>query len=213
MSVKSMEMDHVMVMAGQPGGARMKNDFIDDLIQSVTRVVTPNVALLRDVLVIGGMPDKTQNLQYLSYNRSSTIDRGRSVDFSAVAVINNRRAGEWHLTGYPKTISRWIFSSRWTCNPLDLFLNNLRCDPSVMAILTGATSNYTLLGILTMTDLHGSRLINRREQYICPVVALPGIAARGLQTIQAFEMANQIKKSGMIGFELYRKTGNQMAGI
>ncbi|MBC2713464.1 MAG: hypothetical protein HGJ94_21430 [Desulfosarcina sp.] len=190
----------------------MKNNFIDDLIHSVTRVVAPNVPLLKDVLVIGGMPEKTQNLQYLSHNRDTTVARGRSCEFCAVAVINNRRAEEWQLTGYPKKISRWVFSTRWTRNPLDLFLNNLRCDPSVMAVLAGATSNYTLLGILTMTDLHGSGRTNRRAQYICPVVAVPGIDADALKTIQAFEAANEIKKSGMIGLPLYRKTGSQIAG-
>ena len=70
----------------------------------------------------------------------------------------------------------------------------------------------TLLGILTETELHGSGLAKRRAQYICPVVAVPGIEVAALQTIQAFESANQIKKSGIIGFELYRKTGRQMAG-
>ncbi len=190
----------------------MKNNYIDDLIQSVTRVVTPNVPLLKDVLVIGGMPDKTQNLQYLSYNRDTTIVRGQSCEFSAVAVINNRRAGEWQLTGYPKTISRWVFSTRWARNPLDLFLNNLRCNPAVISVLSGATSTYTLLGILTETELQGSGLTNRRAQYICPVVAVPGIEVTALQTIQAFESANQIKKSGIIGLQLYRKTGRQMAG-
>ncbi len=190
----------------------MKNNYIDELIHSVTRVVEPNVPLLKDVLVIGGMPDKTQNLQYLSYNRDTTLARGLSCEFSAVAVINNRRASEWQLTGYPKKISRWVFSTRWARNPLDLFLNNLRCSPSVISVLAGATSNYTLLGILTETDLHGTGLTNRRAQYICPVVAVPGIEVNALQTIQAFESANQIKKSGIIGLELYRKTGRQMAG-
>lgn len=190
----------------------MKNNYIDALIHSVARVVEPNVPLLKDVLVIGGMPDKTQNLQYLSYNRDTTLARGLSCEFSAVAVINNRRASEWQLTGYPKKISRWVFSTRWARNPLDLFLNNLRCSPSVIPVLTGATSNYTLLGILTETDLHGTGLTNRRAQYICPVVAVPGIEVNALQTIQAFESANQIKKSGIIGLELYRKTGRQMAG-
>ena len=190
----------------------MKNNYIDALIHSVTRVVQPNVPLLKDVLVIGGMPDKTQNLRYLSYNRDTTLASGLSCEFSAVAVINNRRASEWQLTGYPKKISRWIFSTRWARNPLDLFLNNLRCSPSVISVLTGATSNYTLLGILTETDLQGTGLRNRRAQYICPVVAVPGIEVNALQTIQAFESANQIKKSGFIGLELYRKTGRQMAG-
>jgi hypothetical protein len=190
----------------------LKNNYIDALIHSVARVVEPNVPLLKDVLVIGGMPDKTQNLQYLSYNRDTTLARGLSCEFSAVAVINNRRASEWQLTGYPKKISRWVFSTRWARNPLDLFLNNLRCSPSVIPVLTGATSNYTLLGILTETDLHGTGLTNRRAQYICPVVAVPGIEVNALQTIQAFESANQIKKSGIIGLELYRKTGRQMAG-
>jgi hypothetical protein len=190
----------------------LRNNYIDDLIHSVTRVVKPNVSLLKDVLVIGGMPDKTQNLQYLSYNRDTTLSRGLSCEFSAVAVINNRRAAEWQLTGYPKKISRWVFNTRWARNPLDLFLNNLRCNSSVISVLAGATSNYTLLGILTETDLHGSGLTNRRAQYICPVVAVPGVEANALHTIQAFESANQIKKSGIIGFELYRKTGRQMAG-
>jgi hypothetical protein len=191
----------------------MNNNFINDLMHAVSRVVAPNVPLLKDVLVIGGMPEKTQNLKYLSYNRNATVANGQSCEFSAVAVINNRRTAEWQLSGYPKKLSRWVFSTRWTCNPLDLYLNNLRCEPSVMAVLAGSTSRYTLLGILSTTDLHGTGLMNRRAQYIRPVVAVPGIDADALKTIQAFEAANQIKKSGMIGLQLYRKTGNQMAGI
>ena len=190
----------------------MKNNYIDDLIHALTRVVAPNVPLLKDVLVIGGMPDKTQNLQYLSYNRDTTLARNRSCEFSAVAVINNRRVEEWQLTGYSKKISRWVFSTRWTRNPLDLFLNNLRCNPSIISVMAGAASHYTLLGILIETELHGSGLAKRRAQYICPVVAVPGIDANALHVIQTFESANQIKKSGMIGLQLYRKTGRQMAG-
>jgi len=196
----------------EPGVVRMNNDYIDDLIHAVTRVVTPNVPLLKDVLVIGGMPEKTQNLRYLSYNRNSTVAKGRACEFSAVAIINNRRTGKWRLGGYPKMISRWVFSTRWTRNPVDLYLNNLRCDPSVMAVLAGSTSRYTLLGILTMTDLHGAGMTNRRAQYICPVVAVPGIDGHATKTIQAFEAANHIKHSEVIGLQLYRKTGSQMAG-
>lgn len=191
----------------------MNNNFIDALIQAVTRAVTPNVALLKDVLVIGGMPDQTQNLRYLSFNRHTTVVSGYSCEFSAVAVINNRRAGQWQLNGYTKKVSRWIFSTRWTLNPLDLFLNNLRCDPSVMAVLAGATANYSLLGILKKTDLHGTGLTNRRAQYIGPVVAVPGIDDEASKIIQAFESANQIKQSGMIGLRVYRKTGSEMAGV
>ena len=188
----------------------MKSNYIDDLIRAVTRVVTPNVPLLKEVLVIGGMPEKTQNLQYLSYNRNTTIAKGQSLEFSAVAVINNRRADEWRLTGYSQKISRWVFSNRLTRNPLDLFLNNLRCNPAVMTILDRAAGNYTLLGILTVTDLQGSGLVNRRGQYICPVVATPDIDADDLKTIQAFEAANQIKKTGLIGLHVYHKNGNVM---
>ena len=174
----------------EPGG-RMKSNYIDDLIHAVTRVVTPNVPLLKEVLVIGGMPEKTQNLQYLSYNRNTTIAKGQSLEFSAVAVINNRRVDEWRLLGYSQKISRWVFSNRWTRNPLDLFLNNLRCDKAVMTVLDRAACNYTLLGILTVADLHS----HRRAQYICPVVAVPGIDADDIKSIQAFEKANQIKKN------------------
>jgi hypothetical protein len=191
----------------------MKNNYIDDLIRAVTRVVTPNVPLLKEVLVIGGMPEKTQNLQYLSYNRNTTIAKGQSLEFSAVAVINNRRADEWRLTGYSQKLSQWIFSKRWTRNPLDLFINNLRCEPAVITVLDRAPGNYSLLGILTVTDLQGSGLIQRRAQYICPVVATPGIDADELKVIKAFETANQIKKTGFIGLHVYHKKGNQMAGV
>ena len=190
----------------------MHNDFIDDLINAVMRVVTPNAPLLKDILVIGGMPEQTQNLRYLSYNRHTTMDHGHAREFSAVAVINNRRAREWQLKGYSEKISRWVFSTRWTRNPLDLFLNNLRCEPSVMAVLADADSNYSLLGILTTTDPHDSAAPHQPGQYISPVVAVPGIDSQGIQTIQAFETANQIKKSGIVGVQLYRKTRNQMAG-
>ena len=195
------------------GGARMRNNYIDDLIYAVTRVVTPNVPLLKEVLVIGGMPEETQNLQYLSYNRDTTIAKGRSCEFSAVAVVNNRRADDWRLKGYSQKISRWIFSDRWTRNPLDLFINMLRCDAAVMSVMADADSDYTLLGILSSTDLHGSGLAHRRAHYICPVVAVPGLDGDALKTVQAFETANQIKKTGLIGLQLYRKTGSQMAGV
>lgn len=191
----------------------MNNNFIDALIREVKRVVKPNAALLEEVLVIGGMPEQTQNLRYLSFNRHTAMEVGCACEFSAVAVINNRRAEQWQLMGYKRKVSRWIFSTRWTLNPLDLFLNNLRCDASVMAVLAGATANYSLLGILKKTDLHGTGLINRRARHISPVVAVPGIAADALKTIQAFESANRIKQSGIIGLQWYRKTGGEMSGI
>ena len=191
----------------------MHNDFVDDLIHAVNRVVTPNIPLLKDVLVIGGMPEKTQNIKYLSYNRNVTISKGRSCEFSAVAVLNNRRIRQWRLCGYAKKVSGWVFSTRWTRNPLDLFLNRLRCDSSMMATLSQTASPYTLLGILQMTDLVGNGDKNQPVQYIRPVVALPGADADALEAIQAFESANQIQKSGLIGLEFYRKSGKQMVQI
>lgn len=191
----------------------MHDDYIDHLIGAVKRVVTPNVSLLKEVLVIGGMPEATQNLRYLSYNRHTTTEQGREYEFSAVAVINNRRATEWRLSGYPKKISQLIFSTQWTRNPLDLFLNNLRCNTAVMAVLADAPSDYTLLGILTTTQLDHAGMARRRSQYICPVVAVPGIDIAKLAVLQTFETANQIKKTGLIGVRIYRKTGRQMAEI
>lgn len=188
----------------------MNTNFIDDLIAAVGRVVTPNANLLREILVIGGMPEPTQNLRYLSYNRHSALERNRCCEFSAVATINNRRAAYWRLTGYSKTVSRWVFSTRWTRNPLDLFLNNLRCDGAVVDVLAGAAAHYSLLGILTVTERCSPRTLERQDQYISPVVAIPGITGSHLKTIQAFEAANQIKDSPMIGIRLFRKTGRQM---
>ena len=61
------------------------------------------------------------------------VDEGdRCLEFSAVAVINNRRIPQWRLAGFRMQLSRLIFSAKWTRNPLDLFLNNLRCNEMLM---------------------------------------------------------------------------------
>ncbi len=183
----------------------MSNNFIDDLVNAVNRIITPDAALLEEILIISGMPKKTQNLRYLSYNRQSIREEGNVVDFSAVAVLNNRRIEQWRLTGYPKKISRLVFHTQWTRNPLDLFLNNLRCSPAIMDILASATSRYTLLGILETGKLKGRRKPTPAKLTVRPVVATPGITAAQLSAVESFEQKNALRRIGTAGLSLYHK--------
>ncbi|MGB5987203.1 MAG: hypothetical protein WBG37_18005 [Desulfobacterales bacterium] len=184
----------------------MGHDFIDDLLTAVSRVVAPNVRLLREVLIIGGMPGETQNMHYLSYNSDTTAQEGRSLTFSAVAVINNRRVVKWRLVGYRQKLSQIVFDTRWTRNPLDLFVNNLRCDEAVMDIMDAAPTPYTLLGILQVEELEGAGVRRRKIRRLRPVVAVPRLSSVDLQKIADFEVRNEIRRMKIRGLPVYRKS-------
>ncbi len=183
----------------------MSQDFIADLLNALSRVATPDADRMKEILILSGMPENTEKLRYLSFNREAVAKAGRTLEFSAVAVINNREAGRWRLEGFWKKTSQFIFSSRWTRNPLDFFMNNLRCDSEMMNILASAEGNYTLLGILEEVKTPGSGLFKRKIRFVRPVVATPGLKAGELETTSAFEEANEIRKTKIPGASLYRK--------
>ncbi len=183
----------------------MSMDFIQDLLQALTRVLTPDEEVLKEILIVSGMPEGSENLRYLGFNRQEIQEEGRDLVFSAVAVINNRRADRWKLSGRRRKLSQLVFDARWTRNPLDLFLNSLRCDETVMGLLASAPGNYTLLGILTISEVRGRGLLKRRLRTVRPVVAVPGLQDRDLEIIVAFEKANEIKRIRVRGLPVYRK--------
>ncbi len=183
----------------------MSHNFINDLIGALNRVITPNTALLKEILIVGGMPEKTENLRYLSFNRYVEEKENRIIEFSAVAVINNRRINQWRLEGYPKKLSQMVFSTRWTRNPLDLFMNNLRCDSEMMDIMEKATAHYTLLGILQTDDFEKTGFFKKKVRSIRPVVAIPELNEEDLKKVVEFENDNEIAKSNVRGTLMYRK--------
>ncbi|MFC1504903.1 hypothetical protein ACFL5W_00150 [Thermodesulfobacteriota bacterium] len=189
----------------------MGHNFINDILNALQRVATLDTERLREVLIISGMPEATQNLRYMGYNRQIVEEENRTLEFSAVAVINNRRAQKWQLRGYQKKVSRVVFSAKWTRNPLDLFLNNLRCHPDMMALLKSSKASYTLLGLLQTEKVIGRGFFKQRLHFVQPVVAIPGLNERTQTTVAAFEAANEIRKTRVWGLPFYRKIGRQMA--
>lgn len=183
----------------------MSHDFIGDLLNALTRVLSPEVARLKEVLILSGMPEETDNLRYLGFNRQVVKQDGRTLEFSAVAVVNNRRAAQWRLTGVAQKLSRMVFHPRWTHNPLNLFLHRLRCDPTVMDLLASAGGDYTLLGILTTSETLGRGLFKRHYRSIRPVVAVTGLDAAGVEALSAFEEQNEIRQVKLRGLPHYRR--------
>ena len=173
----------------------MSANFIDDLLEVVLRVFTPDIPALKEVLIISGMPEETQNLRYLSFNRQVVQEGSIIKAFSAVALINNRRAAQWLLKGYSKTISQIVFNPRWTRNEMDLFINALRCSPDIVALISSTAAAYSLLGILEIEDRGNKGIFKRWSRRIRPVLAVPGIDDVSQQSIAAFERANEIRKS------------------
>ena len=168
----------------------MRLDFLDDLLSALGRVLPSPPGQLREILILSGMPEETENLRYLAFNHDVVSHDGRTVEFSAVAVINNRRIVHWRLEGLPRALSRIVFHPLWTHrNPMDLFLNNLRGDPVMMDLLAASKSDYTLFGILGI-ETDGE---DRSPRLTQPVIALPDLKGERLEKVVTFEAANQIK--------------------
>jgi hypothetical protein len=190
----------------------MGHDFIRDLLDALNRVVNLDSALIKDVLIVSGLPAKTENLHYLSYNHQVIDGKDSVMEFSAVAVINNRRAEKFRLEGYQKKLSQIVFSTRWTRNPLDLFLNSLRCHPAMMDLLASSSANFTLMGILQVDEIEGAGLFKRSIRRVRPIIAIPGIDSDDLQTVVAFEAGTEIRKTNIKGLSLSRKISRQSHG-
>ena len=183
----------------------MSEDFINDLISSVNRVASPDVRQLKEILILCGMPARTKNIRYLSFNRHAMTEDGRISVFSAVAVLNNRRISHFRLRGNRKKISNIIFNKKWAFNPLDFFLNRLRCDSVVTDIMAASVSDYTLMGILKQEKSRGQGYYRHKYVEINPVVAIPGISDWDLKCVTDFETANHIRKVTLKGFTIYRQ--------
>jgi hypothetical protein len=187
----------------------MSHDFIGDLMNALKRVLAPDVARLKEVLIFSGMPEETQNLRYLGFNRQVVTEAGRTLEFSAVAVINNRRVEKWRLEGTARKLNRMVFNPRWTRNPLDLFLSRLRCNPQMMDLLASAAGDYTLVGILAVVETAGKGLLKRHYRSVRPVIAVSGIDAVGVERVAAFEDRNEICKVKVRGLPLYRRVARK----
>ena len=169
----------------------MRLDFLDDLLSALDRLVPLDPEPLKEILILSGMPEETENLRYLAYNRQMIPQVDRNLEFSAMAVINNRRIARWRMQGFRRTLSRIVFHPLWTRrNPMDLFLNTLRNDSRMMDLMAASRRDYTLFGILQI-----ERIKTARTEYLTqPVVALPRLEGPDLATVSDFEKANQFRR-------------------
>lgn len=162
----------------------MHLDFLDDILVALERVFPVDAAALKEILILSGMPEETENLRYLAYNRQVVARKGRNLEFSAVAVLNNRRVPQWRLEGFRRTVSHLIFYPLWARrNPMDLFLNTLRCNATLMNLLGASPNDYTLLGLMQVEWVQRTGSVIQTQ----PVIALPGLEGAGLDLVAAFE--------------------------
>ncbi len=183
----------------------MSQNFINDLTVALNRVISPDAKLLKEILIVGGMPEKTEKLRYLSFNRQIVREDDRTLEFSAVAMLNNRLADQWRLEGYHKKVSQVVFNPRWTRNPLDLFLNAIRCETEIMDIVSASSAHYSLLGILQIEEIVKSGIVKRLVRRVRPVIAIPDLNPGEQEKIAEFERRQEIVKSSIKGVGYYRK--------
>jgi hypothetical protein len=76
-----------------------------------------------------------------------------------------------------------------------------------MDIIGSANAHYSLLGILQIDELEKTGFLKRKVRSVRPVVAIPGLKDDDLKKIIDFENNNEIVKSKVRGFLVYRKVG------
>ncbi|HDI58991.1 MAG TPA: hypothetical protein ENF48_01315 [Desulfobacteraceae bacterium] len=168
----------------------MTGDFIDELLGALARIAPLNHGYLKEILILSGWPEETQNLRYLAYNRQVLAHGGANLEFSAVAVINNRRAARWRLEGWRRTVSRLVFHPLWAnSKPMDLFLIQLRSDAAMTDLMAASRRDFTLFGILRSEPLRPSAAVCE----IRPVIGLPGLDREGLARVENFETHNRLR--------------------
>ena len=174
----------------------MGADFIDDLLQAVHRVFPSDVTSLKEILIISGMPEETQNLRYLSYNRQAVEKDavknslfGRGLDkqpprsaLVAKGLFQNNESACLSARVGPATNSIYL-SMPYAAPPI-----SLHCSGA-------ANAAYTLLGILEIEDRGSAGIFKRWTRRIRPVLAVPGLDEAALKMIAAFEHANEIRRS------------------
>ncbi|MCG6908592.1 MAG: hypothetical protein LJE94_00545 [Deltaproteobacteria bacterium] len=171
-----------------------------------------NKARLVEILILSGMPERTENLRYLGFNRQVIKTENRTAEFSAIAVINNHRADKWRLEGYRRKLSRLVFDKRWTRNPLDIFINNLRCSPDMMNLLAASDGTYTLLGMLSVQVVQVAGERRRTVHHVRPVIAVSGIDDVLEKIVAAFEEENEIRRTRIKGLPFHREITRPASG-
>jgi hypothetical protein len=167
----------------------MPGDFIDELLGALDRIGPLDHDRLKEVLILSGWPEETQNLRYLAYNRQVFVHGGANREFSAVAVINNRRLPWWRLAGWRRMVSRLVFYPLWAKrSPMDLFLNRLRGEATMVERMAASRKAYTLFGILRLEPLRPSTAVCETR----PVIALPGLDPGEKAQVEKFEIENRL---------------------
>jgi hypothetical protein len=177
---------------------------VKELIHCVERVLPPDYALFRKVLLEVFPLDPTQSIQYLPYNQQVAYQDERILTLSLVASLNNRRADKYCHKGVRKNLSRLTFAG--TSNLMDIFINRLRCDDEIIETMTGAKGDASVLGILQVDDVKPGRMIKKRIRSIQPLLLVPGIDARATHSVLAFENRNEITKKKMFCLPIYKRT-------
>ena len=183
----------------------MSHDLINDLISALNRKVEVDHRALMEILILSGMPEKTENLRYLGFNRQIIKTDEHVTEFSAIAVINNHRADRWRLEGFRRKLSRLVFDKRWSRNFLDIFINNLRCSPHMMDLLAASNGVYTLFGMLRFQVVQVAGERRRRVHHVHPVFAVTGIDGVGENIVAAFERENEIRRTRIKGLPFHRE--------
>lgn len=183
----------------------MTDDQINGLISALKREVVPDETQLKEILILSGMPEKSENLKYLGFNGHIIESDHRSTEFSAIAVINNHRVDHWRLDGLSRRLNRFLIDKRWTRNPVDIFISNLRCSSKMMNLLAESSGAYTLLGMLRYQVAQVAGAKKRKVRHIRPILAVSGIDGVGAGMVAAFETANEIRTTKIKGLPFHRQ--------
>lgn len=175
---------------------------VDALLDALEGIVQADREPLRTVIEESGLPEGSQRIRYMHYNRQVLQENDRTVSFSVVAVIHNRTMGKFRLRGVFRKLSRRVFA--FSRNRMDVFINNLRCDDTLPLRMEASPVPYSLFCMVRVDEIHRGRFFRRYYRRIRPAVVVCGLSDAERRMVEAFEQANEVLQVKRFGLPLYK---------
>ena len=160
---------------------------------------------LKEILILSGMPEKAENLKYLGFNCHIIESDDGSIEFSAIAVINNHRVDYWRLDGLHRRLNRFLIDKRVDAQSCGYFYQQSQVLTQNDEPAGRIQRCLHPLGMLRyqVAQVAGER--KRKVRHVRPIIAVSGIDGVGAGMVAAFETANEIRTTKIKGLPFHRQ--------
>ena len=172
------------------------------LIGTIERVLPPDTPTFHEAVLKAGAPGAGQPLRYLPFNRQIHRDGDAVTTLSLVVLFNNPLMERFYLKGMREKVSRLVY--QFSFNEMDRFIRSVRLDWKLLQIMSTASGEFSIMGIVQRDEVRRKRLTRQRCRFIYPLLLVPTGDKARQDYIRQFEGRNTIPKIKFPLMPLYR---------